>query len=45
MASLFLGEPGATRLAIDKATPNNTKWWGKDSGPFMEEVIAWLLAR
>lgn len=42
MASLFLGEPGAERLKIDKANP---KWWGKDSATYMEEVFAWLLAR
>jgi hypothetical protein len=43
MASLFLGEPGATRLFVDSVTPGNTKWWGKDSAVFMEEVLAWLL--
>jgi hypothetical protein len=45
MASLFLGEPGAVRLQVDKANPANTKWWGKDSAVYMEEVLAWLLAR
>jgi hypothetical protein len=45
MASLFLGTPGAVRLQVDKANPNNTKWWGKDSAVYMEEVLAWLLAR
>jgi hypothetical protein len=45
MASLFLGTPGAVRLQVDKATPGNTKWWGKDSAVYMEEVLAWLLAR
>lgn len=43
MASLFLGEPGAERLKVDKANPNNTKWWGKDSSIYMEEVLAWLI--
>lgn len=45
MASLFLGEPGAVRLQVDKAKPGNTKWWGKDSAIYIEEVLAWLLAR
>jgi hypothetical protein len=45
MASLFLGEPGAERLKVDKVTPRNTKWWGKDSATYMEEVLAWLLSR
>jgi hypothetical protein len=45
MASLFLGEPGAERLKVDKVTPRNTKWWGKDSAAYMEEALAWLLAR
>ena len=45
MASLFLGTPGAVRLQVDKANPGNTKWWGKDSAAYMEEVLAWLLAR
>ena len=43
MASLFLGVPDAVRLYEDPA--GNTKWWGKDSRVFMEEVLAWLLAR
>lgn len=42
MASLFLGEKEAERLYIDPVNPDNTKWWGKDSATFMEEVIAWL---
>jgi hypothetical protein len=45
MASLFLGEPGAVRLQVDKANPNKTKWWGKDTAIYMQEVLAWLLAR
>jgi hypothetical protein len=45
MASLFLGTPDAVRLHEDTVNPNNTKWWGKDSRIFMEEVLAWLLAR
>jgi hypothetical protein len=44
MASLFLGEPGAVRLQVDEANPDKTKWWGKDSAAYMEEVLAWLLA-
>ena len=42
MASLFLGVPDAVRLTV---TPENPKWWGKDSGVFVEEVLAWLLSR
>jgi hypothetical protein len=42
MASLFLGGPEGVRLHED---PVNTNWWGKDSAIFMEEVLAWLLAR
>src|SRR5262249_8102535 len=45
MASLFLGTPDAVRMQEDTVNPNNTKWWGKDSQVFMEEVLAWLLAR
>ena len=42
MASLFLGVPDAVGLTVD---PDHPKWWGKDSPVFMEEVLAWLLAR
>jgi hypothetical protein len=45
MASLFLGNPDGVRLHEDLVNPGNTKWWGKDSEVFMEEVLAWLLAR
>lgn len=45
MASLFLGSPDGVRLHEDPVNPGNTKWWGKDSQVFMEEVLAWLLAR
>ncbi len=44
MASLFLGSPDGVRLHEDPVNPGNTKWWGKDSQVFMEEVLAWLLA-
>ena len=44
MASLFLGSPDGVRLQEDPVNPGNTKWWGKDSQVFMEEVLAWLLA-
>jgi len=44
MASLFLGSPDGVRLHEDPINPGNTKWWGKDSEAFMEEVFAWLLA-
>ena len=43
MASLFLGSSDGVRLHEDPVNPNNTKWWGKDSQVFMEEVLAWLL--
>lgn len=40
MASLFLGDPAGVRLTSD---PNNgTKYWGKDSAIFIEELLAWL---
>jgi hypothetical protein len=42
MASLFLGVPDAVRLTVE---PDHSKWWGKDSRIFMEEVLTWLLAR
>ena len=45
MASLFLGSPDGVRMYENPADPDNTKWWGKDSQVFMEEVLAWLLAR
>ena len=44
MASLFLGDKDAVRLHVDTAAPDNTKWWGKDSAMFMQEVLAWLIA-
>lgn len=42
MANLLLGVPAAVRLTVDAHHP---KWWGEDSRVFMEEVLAWLLAR
>lgn len=45
MASLFLGDKDAVRLHVDTITPDNTKWWGKDSAIFMQEVLAWLIGR
>lgn len=45
MASLFLGTADGVRLLEDPVNPNDTKWWGKDSRVFMEEVLAWLLTR
>ncbi len=42
MASLFLGVPDGVRLTVQA---ENTKWWGKDSQVYMEEVFGWLLAR
>jgi hypothetical protein len=40
MASLFLGDASAERLSGD--ANGSTKWWGKDSAIFMEELLTWL---
>jgi hypothetical protein len=45
MASAFLGKPEGVRLSGVPRDPQNTVFWGKDSGPFTEEVFAWLLTR
>jgi uncharacterized damage-inducible protein DinB len=45
MASLFLGEPNAERLSGIPRNFQGTKYWGKDSAIFMEEVTAWLLKK
>jgi uncharacterized damage-inducible protein DinB len=45
MASLFLGDAAGQRLTGPPRDALNTVYWGRDSGPFMEEVLAWLVAR
>jgi hypothetical protein len=45
MASLFLGVPEGRRLTGPPRDARNTVYWGKDSGIFMEEVLAWLARR
>lgn len=45
MASAFMGKPEGVRLTGVPRDPANTVYWGKDSAPFMEEVLAWLIAR
>lgn len=42
MSSLFLGEINAERLSDDRTSTAGTKYWGKDSVAFMEEIFAWL---
>ena len=45
MASAFMGQPEGVRLTGVPRDPANTVFWGKDSAIFMEEVLAWLVAR
>jgi hypothetical protein len=45
MASAFMGKPEGQRLTGVPRDPANTVFWGKDSAIFMEEVLAWLIAR
>ena len=45
MASLFLGTANGQRLAGVPRDPSATSYWGKDSGVFMEEILAWLVER
>jgi len=45
MASLFLGTQEGQRLTGIPRDPTGTTYWGKDSGAFMEEVLAWLVKR
>lgn len=45
MASIFLGEPNGERLTGEPRNFAGTHYWGKDSAIFMQEVIAWLIAR
>ena len=43
MASAFMGKAEGVRLSGVPRDPQNTVYWGKDSEPFMEEVMEWLL--
>jgi len=45
MASLYLGSRAGVRLSGVPRDRTGTTYWGKDSMPFMEEVIGWLLKR
>ena len=45
MASLFLGTQEGQRLTGIPRDPAGTTYWGKDSGVFVEEVLAWLVKR
>jgi hypothetical protein len=45
MASGFMGTAEGVRLTGVPRDPANTVFWGKDSAIFMEEVLAWLIAR
>ena len=42
MASLFLGVGEGVRLTGVPNSPTSTKYWGKDSAIFMEELLGWL---
>jgi len=43
MVTLFLGTPDGVRLTGVPRDPTRTTYWGKDSGVFMEELLAWLI--
>jgi hypothetical protein len=45
MASAFLGKPEGVRLTGVPRDPQNTVYWGKDSEPFMKDVLTWLVSR
>lgn len=45
MASIFMGEDDAVRMSGEHRNPRNTKYWGKDSQIFMQEIIHWLTSR
>ena len=45
MASLLLGTAEGQRLSGKPRDAAGTTYWGKDSRVFMDEVLAWLLAR
>lgn len=40
MVTIFLGRPDGQRL--QGSTPQDSRYWGKDSAVFMEEVLRWL---
>lgn len=42
MVTLFLGTPDGVRLTGVPRDPAQTRYWGKDSAVFMEELLAWL---
>lgn len=43
MVTLFLGTAEGVRLTGVPRDPTRTTYWGKDSGVFMEELLAWLI--
>jgi hypothetical protein len=43
MAMLFLGTPDGVRLTGVPRDPTQTRYWGKDSAIFIEELLAWLV--
>lgn len=43
MATLFLGSKDGDRMSGVNRNPKKTRYWGKDSYIFMEEVLSWLL--
>lgn len=43
MASVFAGTKEGVRLSGKRGDVQGTVFWGKDSGVFMREVIAWLM--
>ena len=43
MVTLVLGTPEGVRLTGVPRDPTRTTYWGKDSGVFMEELLAWLI--
>jgi hypothetical protein len=45
MATILLGPLAGERLSGVPRDPQNTVFWGKDSEIFMDEVMAWLVAR
>ena len=45
MVSALLGTPEGQRLSGKPRDAAGTTYWGKDSRIFMEDVLAWLLAR
>lgn len=45
MASLFLGKPEGVRLSGVDRDFSQTTYWGKDSAPFMEEIMTWFMKK